>query len=87
MQKRVEGESAAPKLTEREIAIKVAEDILETPYNDPDGDMCILSRQFLRAIEREDGHLRRQNEAIAAKYGIDLDNLPELSEAKDPATL
>jgi hypothetical protein len=34
-------------------AEKLANKILDTPYRDPDDDMSCLSRQFLRALERE----------------------------------
>jgi hypothetical protein len=42
-------------VTEQEEAVRIANGILDTRYGfiDPDGDECILARQFLRAIERE----------------------------------
>lgn len=36
---------------EREDAIKLANVILDRPYGDPDDDLAMLSRQFLRAHE------------------------------------
>ncbi len=38
-------------MNERERAIKIANNILDVPYKDPDDNMSILARQFLRAIE------------------------------------
>ncbi len=40
------------KFNERRHAKKVAESILASHLTDPDGDMAILARQFLRALER-----------------------------------
>lgn len=45
-------------MTERQHALRLAKKVLETPYRDPDDDLSVLSRQFLRAIEEiiaEDG--------------------------------
>ena len=44
---------------ERKDAILLARRILDKPYIDPDGDICLLARQFLRAIERELGSTTR----------------------------
>jgi len=33
-------------------AVYAANQYLDTPYLDPDGDECTISRQFLRMIER-----------------------------------
>ncbi len=38
-------------MTEFEEALKIANLMLDKPYQDPDSDVCILARQFLRAIE------------------------------------
>lgn len=38
-------------MTEREETIALANKILERPYADPDDDLAMLSRQFLRQIE------------------------------------
>lgn len=38
-------------MSEREDAIKLANHVLDRPYADPDDDVAILARQFLRAIE------------------------------------
>jgi hypothetical protein len=40
-------------MTERDEAIKLAHAVLDKPYIDPDGDICMLARQFLRAVEGE----------------------------------
>lgn len=40
-------------MTEREQAVALATEILGRPYADPDDDLALLSRQFLRALERE----------------------------------
>ncbi len=39
------------KSTEREDAIRLANRVLEQPHRDPDDDLSMLSRQFLRAEE------------------------------------
>jgi hypothetical protein len=36
-------------MTELEDAIRIANAVLDKPYIDPDGDICLLARQFLRA--------------------------------------
>lgn len=36
---------------ERDFAIKLADKVLDTPGRDPDDDLAVLARQFLRAIE------------------------------------
>lgn len=38
-------------MSEKDDAVKLANRVLDKPYIDPDGDICLLSRQFLRAIE------------------------------------
>ena len=45
-------------MTERDDAIKLANRILDKPHIDPDGDICLLARQFLREVEQLD-YLRR----------------------------
>lgn len=47
-------------MTELDEAIELANRTLDRINADPDDDLAILSRQFLRAIERE-GALRTQN--------------------------
>jgi len=44
---------AAGEPSERESAVRIANCVLDKPYIDPDGDECVVARQFLRAIERE----------------------------------
>lgn len=39
-------------MIEREKAIQLANKVLDTPYIDPDGDLCVLARHFLRSEER-----------------------------------
>lgn len=39
---------------ELEDAIILANKVLDDYRLDPDGDLCILARQFLRALEREE---------------------------------
>lgn len=39
-------------MKEYEQAIQLAEKVLDTPYRDPDDDLSMMSRQFLRSIER-----------------------------------
>lgn len=38
-------------MSERDEAIALANRVLDKPRIDPDGDICLLARQFLRAIE------------------------------------
>ena len=38
---------------ERQRAIELANKILDRPSGDPDDDLAVLSRQLLRALERE----------------------------------
>jgi len=38
-------------MSEHEETIRLANGILERPYADPDDDLAMLSRQFLRALE------------------------------------
>ncbi len=40
-------------MTELQEAIAIAKAILERPNADPDDDLAILARQFLRIIEKE----------------------------------
>lgn len=40
-------------MDELNFAVKFANRVLDTPNIDPDGDIVVLSRQFLRALERE----------------------------------
>lgn len=39
-------------MSERDEAIALAARVLDKPYIDPDGDICMLARQFEREIER-----------------------------------
>lgn len=41
-------------MSEREEAIRLANRVLDKPHIDPDGDVCMLARQFLREIERRE---------------------------------
>jgi hypothetical protein len=41
-------------MTEKEEAVRLANAVLEKPYIDPDGDISVLARQFLRAREEID---------------------------------
>jgi hypothetical protein len=40
--------------TEFEFAVRLANKVLDRPYGDPDDDLAVLARQFLRAVERLD---------------------------------
>jgi hypothetical protein len=42
--------------SERDDAIKLANAVLDKPYIDPDGDICMLARQFLRETERAENY-------------------------------
>ena len=73
---------------ERDMAIKMANRALDKPWTDPDDDLHIISRQFLRAIERENraapatadaGRLARE---IADEFCGGSDAVAEVIEAK-----
>ena len=49
-------------MTEYEDAIRLANHILDRPSGDPDDDLAVLSRQFLRALERVE-RIRAEAEA------------------------
>lgn len=59
------------RVSERSDAIKLANIILDRPNADPDDDLAILSRQFLRANDRI-ALLERVRDA-ANRYISDLD--------------
>ena len=40
---------------EFDLAVMLAHKALDRPYGDPDDDLSILARQFLRSVEREGG--------------------------------
>lgn len=50
--------------TEKEQTIRLANTILDRPYADPDDDLAMLSRQFLRSIERESETEKRVIERV-----------------------
>ena len=39
-------------MSELQQAIGIATSVLDRPHTDPDGDECVVARQFLRAVER-----------------------------------
>jgi hypothetical protein len=39
-------------MTEKDEAILLANKVLDRPSGDPDDDLAVLARQFLRALER-----------------------------------
>lgn len=58
-------------------ALKLANRVLDKPYIDPDGDICVLARQFLRAyeanrslIEHKDVAYEERNRVVAAIASI-----------------
>lgn len=44
--------TVAAKCTELEDAIKLANHVLDTPNRDPDNDLSMMARQFLRSLEK-----------------------------------
>lgn len=58
--------------SEQELAIKMANRALDIPFIDPDGDLCTISRQFLRAVERE-SNLK----SIIAEQAKEIERLTE----------
>jgi hypothetical protein len=55
------------ELDEKALAVRLANQILDRPGGDPDDDLAILSRQFLRAIE-SDG--KAQSERLQMLWGV-----------------
>ena len=51
-------------MTEKEEAVKLANAVLEKPYLDPDGDISVLARQFLRAREEIDAMREALRQAL-----------------------
>lgn len=45
-------------MSERDEAIALANRVLDRPSGDPDDDLAVLARQFLRALEPRDEHGR-----------------------------
>ena len=58
-------------MTEKEEAIKLANKILDRISADPDDDLAMLSRQFLRALEALTESQRRVAELSAIVLGED----------------
>ena len=46
--------------TERELALAIANAILDRTYEDPDSDIAVLARQMLRAQEEIDRMKRKE---------------------------
>ena len=44
-------EAMQKEMGEEAVAVKLADYVLNQPSNDPDADVCILARQFLRKRE------------------------------------
>lgn len=42
-------------MSEFDHAVKLAHKVLDDAGRDPDGDLSVLARQFLRSVEREAG--------------------------------
>jgi hypothetical protein len=66
------------RVVERDFAIKLANKVLENTALDPDGDLSVLARQFLRETERfacvrhENEEMRSALQAIASLGGKTL---------------
>ena len=60
--------------TEYEKAVVLANRLLDEPYSDPDDDLRMLSRQFLRQIERTDraviAERERTEEMMSRSYRL-----------------
>jgi hypothetical protein len=61
-------------MTEREEAIALAHRVLDKPYIDPDGDICLLARQLLRSEEREATLAKKLEEADAVIFHYTTDD-------------
>jgi len=64
-------------MTEKEEAVRLANAVLEKPYIDPDGDISMLARQFLRAREEIDAMMEALEAMVAewdkmTRYGSPL---------------
>jgi hypothetical protein len=59
-------------MTEKDEAILLANKVLDRPYGDPDDDLAVLARQFLRALERLGEYTPdASSEAGACPRGVD----------------
>jgi hypothetical protein len=84
-----------PEMTEREVALKIAEQWLDFKFNpmvqmvpgEPDCDAVRIARQYVRAIERE--HVLKVILATLAEVTsellkrIDLSDIPAVARAED----
>ena len=59
---------------EREDAIKLANRVLERPYADPDDDLAVLARQFLRCTEIRDLYTELREAAFDYASLIQVEN-------------
>ena len=69
-------------MSESTLAVQIANRALDNPSLDPDGDLCILARQFLRLHER----LSAGPQLVAPVRGEDAEaqrRLAEQSQERD----
>ncbi len=75
-------------MSERDDAIRLANAVLDKPFIDPDGDICLLARQLLRETERAEAASPQWRDiSTAPKTGFILcastrDWLPEVWNAE-----
>lgn len=68
-------------VSEREQAIVLANKILDRPSHDPDDDLAVLSRQFLRALEKPVAPEMSLVHALHILIGVHTKDDPEISFA------
>lgn len=65
-------------MNEREQAIVLANKILDRPRYDPDDDLAVLSRQFLRALEKPETPEMCLVQALHILIGVHTRDDPEI---------
>jgi hypothetical protein len=74
-------------VSERADAIRLANIVLDRPNADPDDDLAMLSRQLLRAIEREEILLQMVAALTELSAGLvarmDMDDIPAGRRARE----
>ena len=71
------------RLNEYEEAFRLANRVLDRPSADPDDDLAMLARQFLRAVERQSS----LPGVVAMLKPFNLDAFPTVRAAKAAAEL
>lgn len=72
-------------MSEYNQAVYLADKVLKTPYRDPDDDMSVLARQFLRAIEPSSG--RAPNNRGYDREGGEVNSVQAILNVRCPRWL